>query len=81
MQKKTIAFGIVALCFGVVSFCLAEDVTLGTWKLNLAKSKYSPGPAPKSGTLKAEAVGDNIKLSIDGTDAAPMRKGARSIAR
>jgi hypothetical protein len=24
------------------------DPIIGTWKVNLAKSKFSPGPAPKS---------------------------------
>lgn len=34
----------------------------GTWKLNVAKSKYSPGPAPKSSTIKMEATaGGGIK--------------------
>jgi hypothetical protein len=27
---------------------LAADAVAGTWKLNLAKSTFSPGPAPKS---------------------------------
>ncbi len=27
----------------------------GTWQLNVAKSKYSPGPAPKSSTIKIVA--------------------------
>jgi hypothetical protein len=27
---------------------LAADAVVGTWKLNLAKSTFSPGPAPKS---------------------------------
>jgi hypothetical protein len=28
----------------------ADDPILGTWKLNLSKSKYIPGPAPRSQT-------------------------------
>jgi len=35
-----------------------------------AKSKYSPGPIPKSTTVKIESDADNIKLSSDGIDAA-----------
>lgn len=27
----------------------AADPVVGTWKLNVAKSKFSPGPAPKAG--------------------------------
>jgi hypothetical protein len=37
--------------------------------LNVAKSKYSPGPAPKSLTLKFEATADGIKLTSDGVNA------------
>ena len=46
------------------------DNNVGTWKLNLSKSKYSPGPAPKSQTLKIEAWGDDgVKYTADGTSA------------
>ena len=38
----------------------AADPAIGTWKLNLAKSKYSPGPPPKSATITYEAHGDGI---------------------
>ena len=34
----------------------AADNFLGTWTLNVAKSNYDPGPAPKSQTTKLEAV-------------------------
>lgn len=43
---------------------------VGTWNLNVAKSTYSPGPAPKSQTLKIEALGeDGIKYAADGVGA------------
>ena len=49
---------------------MAADSNIGTWKLNTAKSKFSPGPAPKSQTLKIEASGaDGVKYSADGVDA------------
>ena len=44
-----------------------SDPQVGTWKLNLAKSKYSPGPGPKSATTKIEAVGAGTKVSVDQT--------------
>ena len=37
----------------------STDPNIGTWKLNLAKSKYSPGPPPKEVTMKIEANGAN----------------------
>jgi uncharacterized protein (TIGR02246 family) len=39
---------------------------LGTWKLNVAKSKYDPGPPPRSSTVTFTAMGENIKAVIDG---------------
>ncbi len=47
----------------------AADNWLGTWKLNVAKSKYSPGPAPKSNTAKYEAWEGGIKVTTDGVGA------------
>jgi hypothetical protein len=44
----------------------SSDPLLGTWKLNLAKSSFSPGPAPKAVTLKYEAAGQGMKVSVDG---------------
>jgi hypothetical protein len=45
----------------------AENPMIGTWKLNEAKSKFSPG-ASKSVTVVYEADGDNLKCTIDGVD-------------
>ena len=46
-----------------------SDPTIGTWKLNLAKSKYDPGPPAKSLTLKITAVPGGIKVVSDGVNA------------
>ena len=49
---------------------MAADSNIGTWKLNPEKSKFSPGPAPKSQTLKIEAWGaDGVKYTADGVGA------------
>jgi hypothetical protein len=47
----------------------ASDARIGTWKLNVAKSKYSPGPAPQSLTLKIEASGQGEKATAEGVNA------------
>ena len=47
----------------------AGDPLLGTWKLNVAKSHFKPGPAPKAGSLKYEAAGEGLKVTVD-TDGA-----------
>jgi len=45
------------------------DSNVGTWKLNLDKSTYSPGPAPKSGTISIEAQDKGIKYTSNGENA------------
>ena len=57
----------LALCFVGVAVCYAADAFMGTWKLNEAKSKFGPG-APKNTTVVYEAAGDNVKVTVDGTD-------------
>ena len=42
---------------------------IGTWKLNVAKSKYSPGPPPRSNTVIWEAVGQGLRSRGEGVDA------------
>jgi hypothetical protein len=46
----------------------SNDPMVGTWKLNLSKSTYSPGPAPKSGISKFEPWEDGMKATIDMVD-------------
>lgn len=44
----------------------AADPLVGTWKLDAAKSKFIPGPAPKSITVTFEAAGeDGVKVTAD----------------
>ena len=45
------------------------DPLIGTWKENPAKSKYSPGPAPRSNTMHYEAAGDGFRDTVTGLDA------------
>jgi hypothetical protein len=53
------------LTVAVALLAQAQESLFGTWKLNLAKSKYSPGPAPKSSTVKWEAFQGGAKLTVD----------------
>jgi hypothetical protein len=73
MRIKTLAafattLLLVALALNVSA--AAADQQSGTWKMDPAKSNYSPGPAAKSITVKIDSDADNIKLSSDGIDAA-----------
>lgn len=66
MKARATAFTL-ALCFAGVAVCFAADSFTGTWKLNEAKSKLSPG-VPKNTTVVYEAAGDNVKITVEGTD-------------
>src|SRR6266481_2982618 len=73
MRTNRFAIFTTALLFVALALSVgagAADQHSGTWKMNPAKSKYSPGPIPKSTTVKIESDADNIKLSSDGIDAA-----------
>jgi hypothetical protein len=67
MKIRTILFSVVAV-FAVVAVCLAADVNIGSWKLNEAKSKISPG-APKNTMVVIAAAGDSMKVTVDGIGA------------
>lgn len=41
-----------------------DRLLLGTWKLNLDKSRYRVGPAPQSQTRTYEPQGDGVKATI-----------------
>jgi hypothetical protein len=46
-----------------------EDAWLGTWKENVDKSTYRPGPAPKSPSVtKLERDGQGLKVTTDWVD-------------
>jgi len=47
----------------------AKDRAIGTWKLNLAKSKYDPGPPPQSLTVTYGESGLGVRVTTEGVDA------------
>src|ERR1700688_3872472 len=52
----------------------ADDPILGTWKLNRSKSKYIPGPAPRSQTRTYKQTADGIFVTIETIDATGRRQ-------
>jgi hypothetical protein len=61
---------VLALFFVVGSVASAQDEPrVGTWELNLAKSTFSPGPAPKKQTLTFQAAGPHWTALLQGIDA------------
>jgi len=67
MKARTIALTLV-MCFVGLTSALADNPQLGTWKLNETKSKM-PAGSPKNSTIVYEAMGDQVKITIDGVDA------------
>ena len=71
-KRACVSAAVVGVCTVVLAgtaLAQAADPQIGNWKLNVAKSTFSPGPAPKSGNTKIEAAGAGAKLIVDQTTA------------
>ena len=65
MKRATLIAGLLVLM--VPQFALAQNqLFVGTWNVDVSKSRYEPGAAPKSETLRFEPVGEGFKVSLDG---------------
>jgi hypothetical protein len=64
MRQATL-FTTVVITFAIALGGTAFAQAVGTWKVNLAKSKFPQGQAPKSTTLVYEAAGAGIKVTVD----------------
>ena len=60
---SVVGLGLFVVLAGVPSAQTASDS--GTWKLNAAKSKYDPGPAPTTATTTITTTGANTKIVVD----------------
>jgi hypothetical protein len=61
---------VILILTAAVALRAADDPLIGTWKLNLAKSKYTGMAAPKSQVYKYEANGpDGVKFTNDTVNA------------
>src|SRR5688572_16989781 len=68
MKMRTILVSL-AVFFAGVGLIFAGGAQMGTWKLNEAESKFSPGAA-RNHTVVYEAAGDDVKITVDGVDRA-----------
>ena len=69
--RRTLILGLVVGTSAVFAAGLSAqgDPAVGTWKLNLAKSKYNPANlAPKSQTVTIVAAGQGQKVNVQGVD-------------
>jgi hypothetical protein len=72
MRRFTSAVAVVVVLSVAASlFAQTAPPWVGTWKSNFARSTYSPGPPStlKSQIVRAEAVANGIKTTIDTIDA------------
>jgi hypothetical protein len=66
MSSATLVAGLLVF---MVQFTVAQNqLFVGSWKVDVAKSRYQPGPGPKSETLRFEPVGEGFKVSLDGVN-------------
>src|ERR1700723_1636024 len=71
MKRASRFVAIAFLAFvGCSTLHAQSNPLVGTWELNTAKSKYDPGPIPKSLTRTVEAQGDGEKKPCPGAPAA-----------
>jgi hypothetical protein len=70
MKQTSLALVALAVCLVAPTLMKADtSAFVGTWKLNLEKSTFTAGTAPKSMTRTITADGDSVTYSFDGTAA------------
>jgi hypothetical protein len=78
-MKRALRLALITLLAVAGSSALRaqSNPLVGTWKLNLTKSKYDPGPLPKSLTRTVEADGKGVKYTFEGVaaDGKPIAYG------
>ena len=67
MRSRSVSLVLTLTFVALAAIAFAADAHVGTWKLNAAKSKFSAG-APMNNTVVIEAMGDNLKVTVDGTN-------------
>ena len=70
VTKKALCLVLIILCTTALGWAAdpvvgaAADPVVGTWTLNVAKSNFSPGPAPKEQTRVYEGQEEGIKVTV-----------------
>ena len=68
-MRTLLTRALIALAITTIG-ALGADNSIGTWKLNMEKSKYSPAPMPVKGlTITREASDGGVKVSQTGEQA------------
>jgi hypothetical protein len=66
--RAVLALGLVVALAGT-ALAQSNDSSIGTWKLNVARSKYTAGTVPKSATVETVAAGTGVKVTVDSVGA------------
>jgi hypothetical protein len=68
MKRAVVAVLGLLVCL-VPQLAVAQNgLFIGTWKVNVAKSKYLLSEVPRSETLTFEPMGERFKVSLDGVN-------------
>jgi hypothetical protein len=66
MKRRSSIFALAVVCLALSGSMFADSTAfVGTWKLNLDKSKYPAGQAPKSLTRTVSADGDTLTYKFE----------------
>jgi hypothetical protein len=70
LRRLTLIFGcIVGLALSVAHATSSGDPVLGTWKLNVAKSEFTPGPGWQSQIRVYQVTPEGVAVTWAGVDA------------
>jgi hypothetical protein len=74
---RSVFIGIALVGIAAAASAQKPEPVVGTWRLDVAKSTYKPGPAPKSTTIVVEAAGKGVKVAVDAVqgDGSPLKWG------
>jgi hypothetical protein len=75
-RSTALTLGVILVAAVAVVSAQGANSRIGTWHLNVAKSTYSPGPAPKSQVLTIEAAGAGEKVTSESVSAT----GAKTVS-
>jgi len=67
MTGRQLSLAFAGVLLGGMVAIAADDPFMGTWKLNVAKSKIGAG-APTNSTVIYAPAGDSVKCTVDGVD-------------
>jgi hypothetical protein len=60
---------LILMLLGFAAVLCAADPYVGTWKMNLAKTKYKAGTEPKEQTITITEAGSDMTVAVAGTAA------------